>query len=449
MRYRIEKDELGELKIPMEAYYGIHTLRSKNLFSVSKRPICRQMIKALALCKKAAAWSNFDAGKISKSVKDAISLSCDEILNGRLHGQFITDLIQGGAGTAMNMNANEVIANRANEMLGSVKGKYDLVKPIDDVNKNQSANDVVITSGKLTAVRLCKKLLVEMKKLLAALKEKAHENPHRLFNSKTHLTDNIYLKYNEYFLSLYTGTERHITLLEEAIKRLYKVCLGGGAIGNGFGIDDKYAKKVCAYLSEFTSQPYEQAENLVDSQMHIDDFLTLESAVFTFSSFIYKIAHDFILMGSAYNLFKIPSTFPGSSSIPLKENPVVLEMIMQVIIYMNGNHLTITQGILGGEMQLNTSLPIILACLFENLNFIRRAIRSLRENVLVNLKLKNDADSLNEMPLISFFINDLGYEEAVKLLQKAQTENIDIISLLKSDKRIKPKTWEAFYKKTK
>ena len=168
MRFRIEKDDLGERQVPAEAYYGIQTLRSRENFQISKRPISRQMIKALATVKKAAAKANYDAGFISKEVCNAIGLACDEILNGRLHGQFITDLVQGGAGTSMNMNANEVIANRANEMLGSEKGRYDKVHPINHVNFCQSANDVVPTAGKIATYRLSKKLIVEMKKLANA-----------------------------------------------------------------------------------------------------------------------------------------------------------------------------------------------------------------------------------------------------------------------------------------
>ena len=149
MKYRTEKDGIGEIKIPAEAYYGINTIRSKNNFDITKRGIPRQMIKALAYVKKAAAKANYDSDLLTKDVSEAIMLACDEILNGRLHGQFITDLIQGGAGTSINMNANEVIANRANEILGGKKGMYEFVHPIDHVNKSQSANDVIPTAGKI------------------------------------------------------------------------------------------------------------------------------------------------------------------------------------------------------------------------------------------------------------------------------------------------------------
>lgn len=449
MRFRIEKDELGELKIPFEAYYGIHTLRSRNLFIVSKRPICRQMIKALALCKKAAAYSNFKAGLISKEKKDAISLSCDEILNGRLHGQFIVDAVQGGAGTAMNMNVNEVVANRANEMMGGEKGVYNFVHPLDDVNKNQSANDVTITAGKISAVRLTKKLLVEMRKLSGSLKEKAKEMKGVFFNSKTHLKNNIPLKYSDFFTAASLAVDRHIMELERIVEILYELPLGGGAIGTSKEINEKYVKSVCLYLAEFSGVPYRQATNLFDNQTNIDDFLLLSSEVVNFSSVIQKLVRDLLLMSTAYGLLKIPSTFPGSSSIPEKENPVILEMVEQIVMYINGNNLTITEAIQGGEMQMNTNIPIVLVCLFENLNFIRRGIRSLRESVLADLTFDKGAPAIDDLPLIALFQNEIGYEEALKIIREVKDTKSSLFEALKKHPKIKAEKLEKLIKEIK
>ena len=187
MRYRIEQDALGEKQISAEAYYGIHTLRGKENFDLTKRGINRQMIKALATIKKSAAFANFDMGNLDNEYAKAIGLSCDEILNGRLHGQFITDLIQGGGGIGMNMNANEIIANRANEMLGGTKGNYEYVHPLDHVNFGQSSNDDIQTAGKIAAIRMSKKLLVELKKLQNALNDKKEEYAEILRIGRTHL----------------------------------------------------------------------------------------------------------------------------------------------------------------------------------------------------------------------------------------------------------------------
>lgn len=173
MKFRIEKDSLGEMQIPAEAYYGIHSLRSHDNFDITKRGISRQMIKALAIVKKAAAKANLDAENLDPKVAKAIMTACDEILNGKLHGQFITDLIQGGGGTSVNMNANEVIANRANEILGGKKGEYEYVHPMDHVNRSQSTNDVLQTAGKIAVIKQIKKLSVELKKLQNNILEKS------------------------------------------------------------------------------------------------------------------------------------------------------------------------------------------------------------------------------------------------------------------------------------
>src|SRR5690554_6574609 len=201
MRFRVEHDALGEKKVPAEAYYGIQTLRSKENFQITKRGLSRQMIKALATVKKAAAKANYDAGLLSKEVSDAICLSCDEILNGRLHGQFVTDAIQGGAGTSMNMNANEVIANRANEMLGGKKGEYRFVHPINHVNCGQSTNDVVPTASKIAMIRLTKKSLVEMKKLSNAYIDRASELKNTYKMGRTHLQDALPMTFGQQLLA--------------------------------------------------------------------------------------------------------------------------------------------------------------------------------------------------------------------------------------------------------
>ena len=191
MKYRIEKDSIGEVQIPAEVYYGINTFRAKNNFDITKRGISRQLIKALAIVKKAAAKANADAEAISLDVSKAIMAVCDEILNGKWHGQFITDLIQGGAGTSINMNANEVIANRANEMLGGKKGTYEFVHPLDHVNRSQSTNDVIPTAGKIALIKQIKKLIVELKKLQGSLQAKANEYQDVVKMGRTHLQEAV------------------------------------------------------------------------------------------------------------------------------------------------------------------------------------------------------------------------------------------------------------------
>ena len=431
MRFRLEKDDLGERRVPAEAYYGIQTLRSKENFQISKRPISRQMIKGLAIVKKAAAYANFDAGYISKEICEAISLACDEILNGRLHGQFITDLVQGGAGTSMNMNANEVIANRANEMLGSEKGKYDKVHPINHVNFCQSANDVVPTAGKIATIRLTKKLLVEMKKLANAYYSKAQKYKNVVTISKTHLLDNVPITFGQIFTSLGSSVERDIKKVEAALSNVLEINLGGTVVGTGLNADTTYFKKVIKYIVQYAGEDFYQAKNLVDSTRHLDCFSWLSSALKNFSLNINKHANDLRLMDSVFKTIKLPHVQPGSTINPGKNNPVIPEMVNQVVLYMAGNDLTIANAVGAGEMEFNVNLPIILACLFENLNFIRRAIRALREKAIEGLEvIESNKDVIQNNSIITAFLPILGYDicsEVVRVSQENGKSVIDVI----------------------
>ena len=269
MRYRIETDSLGEMKVPAEAYYGIQTLRAKENFQITKRGINRQMIKGLAIVKKAAARANADIGMLDEEVAKAIMLSCDEILNGRLHGQFITDVIQGGAGTSMNMNANEVIANRANEMMGGEKGKYNFVHPLDHVNFSQSTNDVIPTAGKIATIRQTKKLLVELKKLQNAYLEKMVELNDVFKLGRTHLQEAVPMRMGQMFEALASLLGRDIDRIEQAMDGLRDINMGATAIGTGLNANPKYIKKVVQYISKYTEK-FPKRQNLIDSTRHLD-----------------------------------------------------------------------------------------------------------------------------------------------------------------------------------
>ncbi|MFA6627145.1 MAG: lyase family protein [Bacilli bacterium] len=431
MKFRIEKDELGELQVPAEAYYGIQTLRAKKNFEITKRPISRQMIKGLAVVKKAAAKANVDAGFITKDVGEAITLSCDELLNGRLHGQFITDLLQGGAGTSMNMNANEVIANRANEMLNSEKGKYDKVHPINHVNFCQSTNDVVPTAGKIATIRLTKKLLVEMKKLTNAYYEKAAEFKDVVTISKTHLLDSSLITFGQIFNALAHSVERDVKKIEQAMVTLYEINLGGTVSGTGINAGITYSKKVIKYLAQFTGEEFYQAKDLVDSTRHLDGFAWLSSAVKTFALNLNKTANDFRLMSTVYKSITLPNIMPGSSFTPGKFNPVIPEMVNQVVYYIEGNDLTICRAVSEGEMEFNVNLPIILACLFENLNFVRRAIRSLREKSIEGLQVIDIQDEYKESnAVITSFLPLLGYDMCQQIYATSVLENKTILKVI-------------------
>lgn len=429
MRYRIERDSLGERQVPAEAYYGIETLRGKENFEITKRGICRQLIKALAIVKKAAAKANIDAGNISEKVGKAIMLACDEILNGRLHGQFVTDLIQGGAGTSINMNANEVIANRANELLGGRKGDYDFVHPNDHVNFGQSTSDVIQTVGKIAVVKQLKKLQVELKKLYNSYLDKAEEFKDVIKTGRTHLQEALPITLGQEFYAYASALNRDIKRIDTAIDALLEVNLGGTAIGTGLNANEKYCKKVILHLSKFSGEDVRIAKNLIDATRNLDAFGYASSMLKLLAIDLSKTASDLRLMASSgpngFNEIILPNVQPGSSIMPGKFNPVIPEVVNQVCFYVMGLDVTVTKAIEAGQLELNVFEPLILMSLFEEITTLRRAARTFNNLAITDLKvnpnLKYHID--NSVFLITALTPHIGYDTACSIVNEAMKEN--------------------------
>ena len=429
MRYRIERDSLGERQVPAEAYYGIETLRGKENFEITKRGICRQLIKALAIVKKAAAKANIDAGNISEKVGKAIMLACDEILNGRLHGQFVTDLIQGGAGTSINMNANEVIANRANELLGGRKGDYDFVHPNDHVNFGQSTSDVIQTAGKIAVVKQLKKLQVELKKLYNSYLDKAEEFKDVIKTGRTHLQEALPITLGQEFYAYASALNRDIKRIDTAIDALLEVNLGGTAIGTGLNANEKYCKKVILHLSKFSGEDVRIAKNLIDATRNLDAFGYASSMLKLLAIDLSKTASDSRLMASSgpngFNEIILPNVQPGSSIMPGKFNPVIPEVVNQVCFYVMGLDVTVTKAIEAGQLELNVFEPLILMSLFEEITTLRRAARTFNNLAITDLKvnpnLKYHID--NSVFLITALTPHIGYDTACSIVNEAMKEN--------------------------
>lgn len=429
MRYRIERDSLGERQVPAEAYYGIETLRGKENFEITKRGICRQLIKALAIVKKAAAKANIDAGNISEKVGKSIMLACDEILNGRLHGQFVTDLIQGGAGTSINMNANEVIANRANELLGGRKGDYDFVHPNDHVNFGQSTSDVIQTAGKIAVVKQLKKLQVELKKLYNSYLDKAEEFKDVIKTGRTHLQEALPITLGQEFYAYASALNRDIKRIDTAIDALLEVNLGGTAIGTGLNANEKYCKKVILHLSKFSGEDVRIAKNLIDATRNLDAFGYASSMLKLLAIDLSKTASDLRLMASSgpngFNEIILPNVQPGSSIMPGKFNPVIPEVVNQVCFYVMGLDVTVTKAIEAGQLELNVFEPLILMSLFEEITTLRRAARTFNNLAITDLKvnpnLKYHID--NSVFLITALTPHIGYDTACSIVNEAMKEN--------------------------
>lgn len=426
MRIRIEQDELGTKEIPLEAYYGIHTLRGKENFQITKQPISRQMIKGLALVKKACARANADAGLIDDKIANAISLSCDELINGRLHGQFITDVIQGGAGISMNMNANEVIANRANEMLGGTKGKYEFVDPFTHVNCGQSTNDVIPTAGKIACIRMAKKLTVELKKMQNTLTDKAKAWEHVLKSSRTHLNTSSPTTLGRTFEAYATTIGQDISTIEDALVSFYEVNIGATLNGSGINAHPKYIKKFIYHINKLTGENYETAKNLDAATSSPTCFLVLSSALKALSIHLMKIANDLrILASDSINELTLPHLQSGSSMAPGKNHPVIPEMVNQVAFYCLGQDTTITYAFSQSELDFNVYLPIILSALFESLTLTRRSVRTFRESCLSNIQYNpqvcqpiKDDDYLTFL----YLMPKLGYKTLLNVFKKSQEQ---------------------------
>lgn len=366
MRYRIEKDLLGEKQISAESYYGIHTLRGKENLEILKRGINRQMIKALAVIKKSIARVNADYGYIDEKVAKAIMLSCDEFLNGRLHGQFITDHMVGDGGASINMNANEIIANRANEMLGGKKGIYDLVDPIKDVNAKQTTYDVIPTAGKIATRRQTKKLLVEMKKLQNALSGFVKEQKGTEYENHP-----IIKHFNSFVLVL----SRDAVRLESAMAQLLEINLASLSVD-----DPKYIKKLLINISKNTGEDFKESKNIFDTSCNLDSFNNLSSSLKVLASDLSKIAKDLRVLIKDYEMIQVTPTYENGTF-------VILDLIEQVNFYVLGLDTTINAALASGEMFINNHLPLVLYSLFEELNSLRRVIRTFKEEFIEHTKI--------------------------------------------------------------
>lgn len=394
MKTRIEKDSLGEVEIPYEAYYGIYTSRSKDSFQITKRGLSRQMIKSLAIVKKACAKANCDAGLLTAKQTEAICLSCDEILNGRLHGQFVTDVIQGGAGLSINMNANEVIANRANEMLGGEKGKYQFVDPIKHLNMNQSTNEVMLTAGKITTIRLIKKLIVEGKKLVNAFEDKANEIAQRINNESIEgMSREKSLNYNrlyDEFQSFAYGLERALKRIDSTIPGLYEIAIGY-TTNKGSEAEALYMKKVIKHLKQVAGDNFVQSKSLLDATKNFECFVSVSSTLKGLMVNLAKTASDLRNLSShvvSEPIIRLPEIQAATNSVYDKNYPVVLDMVNQVCFFVIGTDATIVLAAEGNELDFNMYAPVLFASLFDSITFVRRAIRTLREIGIEGIKIR-------------------------------------------------------------
>ena len=424
--YRREHDSLGEVKVDSNSFYGANALRARENFNITGKTCDDKLIDAIVEVKKACAIENEKIGLLTNVQKEAIISACNLLLGGSYRDNFIVDPIQGGAGTSLNMNANEVIANMANQSLGGNLGVYDKVHPNDHVNKGQSTNDVIPTSGKIALIRYFKELYDENIKLINAIEDKADEFKEVYKMGRTQLQDAIPISLGQEFAAYAKVLKRDNERFKKAIQSLSFVNLGGTAIGTGLNADKTYVKEIVPVLAEVTGLNLRQNEDLIDGTQNLDGFTYSSSILKTYASNLSKIANDLRLMSSGPQVgiadIKLPARQAGSSIMPGKVNPVIPEVVNQVAFGVIGNDLTVTMAVEAGQLELNAFEPIIFYKLVESLKTLKAAIFTLRvnciENITANEKYLSDQVE-KSIGLVTALAPHIGYEKASIIAHKA------------------------------
>jgi aspartate ammonia-lyase len=421
---RLEHDFLGERNIPSAAYWGVHTLRALENFPItgSKIGSCSDLIVALAHVKKAATQANFELGTLNSMHAKAIIAACDELIAGNLHEQFVVDVIQGGAGTSTNMNANEVIANRGLELMGHAKGEYEFLHPNDHVNASQSTNDVYPTAVRLALCYSIDKLLVAMEHLKGAFQNKAHEFDDILKIGRTQLQDAVPMTLGQEFNTFNIMIGEDILRLLEAKNLLQEINLGATAIGTGINTDIDYADLAINYLVKSSGQPLKRAANLIEATQDCGAFVQVSGVLKRIAVKLSKTCNDLRLLSSGpqagFGEIFLPAKAAGSSIMPGKVNPIIPEVMNQVAFEVIGNDITVTMAAEAGQLQLNAFEPIMGWSLFKSITHLTHACGTLQTNCIEGIQANRTllAERVrNSTTLVTALNPIIGYEKAALL----------------------------------
>ena len=435
--YRVEKDSIGVKDIPEEVYYGVQTLRAAENFHITGLNMHPEIINSLAYIKKASAITNCEVGILEKKKAQAIVQACDEIIEGKFHDDFIVDPIQGGAGTSLNMNANEVIANRAIESLGGKKGDYTIVNPNDDVNCGQSTNDVIPTAGKMTSLHLLQNLKKQLLRLYDALNEKAKEFDHVIKMGRTQMQDAVPIRLGQEFKAYSVAIMRDIHRMDKAMDEMRTLNMGGTAIGTGINADENYLRRIVPNLSEISGMEFIQAFDLIDATQNLDSFVAVSGAVKACAVTLSKMSNDLRLMSSGpragFGEINLPAKQNGSSIMPGKVNPVIPEVVNQVAFNIIGNDMTITMAAEAGQLELNAFEPIIFYCMFQSIDTLGYAVETLVDNCIVGITANEERCRQlveNSVGIITAICPHVGYEKTADIAKKAINSNESVRSLI-------------------
>ena len=440
---RIEHDLLGELAVPSDAYYGVQTARALTNFHISgvQLRLYPDLIKAFAMVKMAAARANFACGQFSREILTGMEQACQELIDGKLHDQFRLDVFQGGAGTSTNMNANEVIANRALELMGHAKGEYKYCDPHDHVNCSQSTNDAYPSALHVGMALGNQRLIASVNELIAAFKAKSREFGDIVKMGRTQLQDAVPMTLGQEFGSFGETLAGEVRALESIQRVLCETNMGGTAIGTGLNAPAGYAEECTKQLAAITGLPIYLAPDLIEATQDTQAFVLYSSCMKSLAIKLSKVCNDLRLLSSGPRCglreINLPPKQPGSSIMPGKVNPVIPEVVSMVCFRVIGSDLTVSMAAEGGQLQLNVFEPVIAACIFEAQTMFINAARTLREHCVEGITANRDvcahyvAFSIGTVTALNPVI---GYERSTELAAEAMRTGRGILELIRAQK---------------
>jgi len=430
--FRIESDLLGEKQVPLEAYYGIQTLRAIENFNISSQKLqnYRHFIQALAIVKKASAHTNHALGILDEAIFKAIDAACDDVISGQYDAHFPIDLFQGGAGTSTNMNINEVIANIALEKLGHNKGEYQFVSPNDHVNLSQSTNDAYPTALKLAVVRMHESVLEQLDVLKKALFSKAQEFSNVIKMGRTQLQDAVPMTLGQEFEGFAHLIERAQEDLSRSAQHLLEVNMGATAIGTGINAPEGFDTKCADYLSQMTGYSIKATHHMIALTSDTSAFVDYSSALKRCALKLIKICNDLRLLSSGprtgFYEIQLPALQPGSSIMPGKVNPVIPELLNQICYKVIGNDLTITLASENAQLQLNVMEPVIGASLFESMEYLSKGVQTFVveciNGIVANVDI-NKEKVMSSIGIVTALNPFIGYKQSTVVAKKALSEH--------------------------
>lgn len=442
-KFRVESDLLGELQVPAEAYYGLQTQRAINSYKISGKHMCDypEYVKAIAYVKLAAAEANHELGQLPDDVADAICRACREIIDGKFHENFVTDMVQGGAGTSVNMNANEVIANRALELMGYEKGDYQHCWPNDHCNCGQSTNDVYPTTIRLTFIEMNKQLVAALERLVASFRKKGEEFKNNIKMGRTQLQDAVPMTSGQEFTAFANTLEEEIGNLNRNVELMLEINMGATAIGTGLNAVPGYAELCTKKLAELTGENFTLGKDLVEATPDTGDYVSYSGALKRLAVKLSKICNDLRLMASGprcgLHEINLPPMAPGSSIMPGKVNPVIPEVTNQTCFKVIGNDTTVMIAAEAGQLQLNVMEPVITQCIIESQTWLGRAMDTLRERCVdgITVNAEHNAETVrNSIGIVTALNPYIGYKNSTKIAKEALETGASVYDLVLRDK---------------